>query len=68
MQLELTYLYSMEHFFNFFFAQAANSAGAKKSLETGQAVLKCHSNQMSELCRVKYLHEMENSPWNSTED
>ena len=28
MQLELTYLYSMEHFFNFFYAQAPNSAGA----------------------------------------
>ena len=47
MQLELTYLYSMEHFFNFFYVQAPNSAGSiafcnltskERSLETGQVI------------------------------
>ena len=47
MQLELTYLYSMEYFFNFFYAQAPNSTGAnafcnltsnEESLETGQVI------------------------------
>ena len=28
MQLELTYLYSMENFLDFFYSQAPNSAGA----------------------------------------
>ena len=55
MQLELTYLYTMEHFFYFFYSQAPNSAGvnafcnltsSERSLETGHRLSKCHSSRM----------------------